>query len=163
MIWIDYVILVLLCVTLLMGVFKGFNYQFFSLLAWLVALLISLGFSRDFSMFLPQGISDPGAKMAASFAILCLITRFVGSLIAMLLNELIKKPSLSIFDRLGGMCFGIVHGAIFATILIMLAGLSVLPKSPWWKESKLIPPFQSIAVWLLDHSSSELAKHVHYR
>lgn len=162
MIWIDYIIIGLLCITLLTGMLKGFGLQIFSLLAWVLALLVSLNFSRDFSFFLQHTIIDPAARIAASFAALCLITRFVGSLIGVLLSRLLKKPALSIIDRLAGMVFGIAHGAIFVTIIIMLCGLSVLPKSPWWKDSKLIPPFQSIAMWLRDHSPPELAQYVHY-
>lgn len=163
MIWVDYIIIGLLCITLLTGILKGFSLQVFSLVAWLMALLVGLNFSRDFSFFLQPTISDPAARMAASFTVLCLMTRLVGSVIGMLLYRLIKKPTLSILDRLGGMIFGIVNGAIFVTIIIMLCGLSVLPKSPWWKESKLIPPFQSIALWMRDNSPSELAKHLHYQ
>ncbi len=163
MIWIDYVIIGLFSITLLAGVLKGFSLQVFSLLAWLLALLVGLNFSRDFSFFLQPTLSDPAARMAASFVALCLITRFVASLIGLLLGGLLKKPALSVIDRLGGMVFGIAHGVILVTLIILLSGLSVLPKSPWWKESKLIPPFQSIALWLRDHSPSELAKYVHYQ
>ncbi|MDD5277383.1 MAG: CvpA family protein [Methylovulum sp.] len=163
MIWVDYIIIGLLCITLLTGILKGFSLQAFSLVTWLMALLVSLNFSRDFSFFLQPTIGDPAARIAASFTILCLITRFIGGLISLLLRKLIKKPTLSIVDRLGGMVFGVANGAIFVTIIVMLCGLSVLPKSPWWKESKLIPPFQSIALWVRDNSPSELAKHLHYQ
>lgn len=162
MIWIDYIIIGLLCITLLTGLLKGFSRQVFSLLVWIVALLVGLHFSRDFSVLLPPSISDPAARIAASFLALCTITRTVGALIGILLGALIKKSALSILDRIGGMIVGVAQGAIFVTIIIILAGLSVLPKSPWWKESKLIPPFQSIATWLRDHSPSGLAKYVHY-
>ncbi len=163
MIWIDYFIIVLLSIALLAGVLKGFSLQVFSLLAWLMALLVGLSFSPDFSLFLQSSLNDPAARMAASFAALCLITRLIGSLIGLLLSRLLKKPKLSIVDRLGGMVFGVAHGAVFVTLIIMLSGLSVLPKSPWWKESKLIPPFQSIALWMRGHSPSGLAKYMHYQ
>jgi len=36
-----------------------------------------------------------------------------------------------------------------------------LPDDLWWKESKLLPPFQLCAIWLRDHIPSGLAEYVH--
>lgn len=163
MIWIDFAIAGLLCLALIMGLLKGFSRQAFSLVCWLLAVWVGLSFSLGFSSFLKSTITDPAARMAISFVALCLITLMVGGLIRLLLGELVKKSNLNINDRLGGVLFGAAHGMVFVTILVMLAGLSVLPHSPWWKESKLIPPFQAITLWLRDHIPSELTKNVHYR
>jgi membrane protein required for colicin V production len=48
------------------------------------------------------------------------------------------------------MIFGITRGVIVVSLVVMLAGLTPLPEDTWWKESVLIPPFQSLAVWLRD-------------
>ena len=48
-------------------------------------------------------------------------------------------------------------------VLVMLAGLTSLPNDLWWKESKLLPPFQISAIWLRDHIPSGLAEYIHYR
>jgi len=163
MIWIDFAIIGLQCITLIAGLLKGFSQQAYSLMCWLLAVSVGLNFSPEFSMFLKSTISDSSAQMAASFAALCLITLTVGGLIRILLGELIKKSKLTVAERLGGMVVGIAHGMIFVAVLVMLAGLSVLPHSPWWKKSKLIPPFQSIVLGLHDRIPSELTKNVHYR
>lgn len=163
MIWIDFAIIGLLSLALIMGLLKGLGRQAFSLVCWLLAVWVGLNFSQGFSFFLKAMISDPAAKMALSFVALCLITLMVGGLIRLLLGELVKKSNMNINDRLGGVLFGAAHGMVYVTILVMLAGLSVLPHSPWWKESKLIPPFQAIALWLREHVPSELTKNVHYR
>lgn len=163
MIWIDFAIIGLLCLTLIAGLLKGFSQQAFSLMCWLLAISVGLSFSSEFSMFLRSTISDPLAQMAASFVALCLITLTVGGLIRILLGELVKKSGLTTAERLGGMVIGAAHGTLFVVVLVMLAGLSVLPHSPWWKQSKLIPPFQVIVVGLHNHMPSELTKNVHYR
>lgn len=163
MIWIDFAIIGLQCMALIAGLLKGFSQQAFSLICWLLAVSVGLSFGPEFSMFLKSTIAEPSAQMAASFAALCLITLIVGGLIRMLLGELIKKSGLTVAERLGGMILGIAHGMLFVAVMVMLAGLSVLPHSPWWKKSKLIPPFQAIVVGLHDHMPSELTKNVHYR
>jgi uncharacterized membrane protein required for colicin V production len=63
-------------------------------------------------------------------------------------------------DRLAGLLFGIARGAIIIVILVMLAGLTPLPESPWWVESQLIPHFQALAVWLNTHMPDSIAGYV---
>lgn len=163
MIWVDVAICGILSITLLVGVFNGASRQAYSLICWLLALLVGLSFGPDFAKLIKSSIDEPAILLAASFASLCMITLTVGGLILMLLGEQIKKSGFTIVERLGGLCFGLAHGIVFVVLLVMLAGLSVLPHSPWWKKSKLIPPFQSAVVWLQHHLPSELTKNVNYR
>ncbi|WP_432740803.1 hypothetical protein [Methylobacter sp. G7] len=57
-------------------------------------------------------------------------------------------------ERFGKMVFGVVHGMVVVTVVIILAGLTPLPKAFWWTESATILPFQLLAVWLRDHFPS---------
>jgi membrane protein required for colicin V production len=81
----------------------------------------------------------------------------------MLLGESIKTTKLTFTERLGGMIIGVFRGMVIVVVLVMLAGLTALPNDLWWKESKLLPPFQIGAIWLRDHIPSGLAEYVHYR
>jgi membrane protein required for colicin V production len=163
MIWIDFVIIGIVFIYMIKGLFRGFNLEFFILIFWLTATAVGLSFSREFSVFLDHAISNPVAKIAASFTILFLITLIIGSLIRILLGTLINKPKLTFLEFLGGMILGVAHGMFLVVILILLAGLTPLPEDSWWKESTLLPPFQIGALWLRDHIPSALAEHIHYR
>jgi len=163
MTWIDYVIIGLVFIAFITGFLRGFSLEFFSLVFWLLAIGVGLSFSREFSVFLESIISNPLPKIAASFLLLFLITLIVGSLIRVLLGESIKKTTLTFTDRLGGMIFGALHGMVVVVVLVMLAGLTALPDDLWWKESKLLPSFQTCVIWSRDHIPSGLAEYIHYR
>jgi len=163
MIWIDYVIIGMVFIVFITGFMRGFSLEVFSLVFWGLATGIGLIFSREFSVFLQSTISNSLPKITASFTLLFLITLIVGSLIRMLLGEAIKKSELTFTDRFGGMIFGVLHGMVVVVVLVMLAGLTALPDDLWWKESKLLPPFQVSAIWLRDHIPSGLAEYVHFR
>lgn len=163
MIWIDYVIIGLISIGLLKGMLRGFSLEIYSLLLWILATGVGLILSRGFSVFLEASISDTVPKIAASFALLFLITLIVGFVIRMILGESFKTDNLTFLDYLGGMIFGIVHGMLLVVILVMLAGLTALPDDLWWKDSKLLPPYQTSAIWLRDHIPSGLAGYIHYR
>lgn len=162
MIWIDYTIIVLIMISSVIGLLRGFFREAFSLVIWVTAVWIGLSFSREFSGYLDGVISYPSARIAAAFAILFFVTLIIGGLISYLLGELIKKTGLTGSDRFAGMLFGIARGFVVVAIIIMLAGLTPLPEDSWWDESTLIPPFQSLAVWLRDHIPSGMAGYVNY-
>lgn len=163
MIWLDYAIIGLVSIALIIGLLRGFKVELFSLAFWVLAIVIGLSFSLEFSVFLESTISDTSPKIAASFTLLLLITLIVGTLIRLVLGESINKPELTFLDRLGGMIIGVLHGMIVAVILVIMAGLTSLPEDLWWKESKLLPPFQLCAVWLRNHIPSGMAEYIHYR
>jgi membrane protein required for colicin V production len=162
-IWVDYTIIGLVSFGLITGLLRGFSVEVFSLVFWLLAIGVALGFCLDFSVFLESTISNAIPKIAASFTLLLMITLIVGRLIRMLLGESLNKPVLTFMDRLGGMIFGLPNGMLVVVVLVMLAGLTDLPDDLWWKESKLLPPFQIGAIWLRDHIPSGLAEYIHYR
>lgn len=162
MIWIDYAIIGLISISSIIGLLRGFIREVFSLVIWMVATWVALTFSREFSGLLEGIIDYPSARIAAAFAILFVITLILGALISYLLGELVKRTGLTGSDRFAGMIFGIARGLIVVAIVIMLGGLTPLPEDSWWKESVLIPPFQSLAVWLHDHIPSSLAGYVKY-
>lgn len=162
MIWVDYAIIGLVLISSIIGLLRGFVKEAFSLVIWMVAIWVGLTFSRELSIFLEAFISYPSARIAAAFAVLFISTLIVGAIISYLLGELIKKTGLTGTDRFAGVIFGIARGLVVVSIIIMLAGLTPLPQDSWWKESALIQPFQSLAVWLQEHMPSGLADYVSY-
>ncbi|MCK5478776.1 MAG: CvpA family protein [Methylococcales bacterium] len=162
MIWVDYAIIGLILISSVIGLLRGFIREAFSLVIWVIAIWVGLTFSREFSGFLDGIISYPSARIATAFAVLFLVTLILGALISYLLGELVKKTGLTGSDRFAGMIFGIARGLVVVSIVVMLAGLTPLPEDSWWKESLLIPPFQSLAIWLRDLIPSGMAGYVNY-
>jgi membrane protein required for colicin V production len=149
MIWIDFTLIGLVLISFVIGLSRGFIKEIFSLVFWMLAIWVSLRFSRELSFFLEPTISHTPARVAASFLALFAITLSLGGLIRWVLSLLSKKNAgLTIMDRFGGMVFGVVRGVFLVTVVVILAGLTPLPKDSWWTESTLIPPFQLLAVWL---------------
>lgn len=163
MIWVDFTLIGLIFIAIVTGLLRGFIKEVFSLGFWILASWVSLRFSREFSGFLVSAISHPSARMLVSFVALLAITLGLGGLIGFLLSVLAKNNKLTFMDRFGGMVFGVIRGIIMVTVIIILAGLTPLPKDSWWTESTLIPPFQLLAVWLRDHMSLGIAEYIKYR
>ncbi|MDT4329419.1 CvpA family protein [Methylomonas sp. MED-D] len=163
MLWVDYLIIVIVGGSALMGLFRGFVKEAFALTIWSVAVWVGVHYSRDVAVLLQSTISYPSARAAAAFALLFFATLILGSLISFLLSQLIESTGLTGSDRLLGMLFGIVRGSVLVALLVMMAGVTPLPEDPWWKQSVLIPPFQALALWLKNHMPAGLADYIHYR
>ena len=162
MIWIDYAIIGLISISLIIGLFRGLIREAFALVTWGVAFWVGLTFSTPFATLLESVIADPSARMATAFIALFLLTLILGAIINKLLSVLIDKTGLTGTDRMAGLIFGIARGVFLIVILVMLAGLTPLPESSWWKESELLPLFQSLAVWLKLHMPDGMASYLNY-
>ena len=163
MIWIDYAIIGLIAISAILGITRGFVREVFSIAAWVAAIWVGLSFSRELSFYLRTLIEHPAGRMAAAFAGLVVITLIVGGLVGFLVQQIINKTGLTGSDRLAGLVFGIARGMVVVAMLVLLAGLTPLPNDSWWRESTLIAPFQSLALWLRDQAPAGVAGFVAYR
>ncbi len=162
-VWVDYAIAVVIGLSALIGLMRGFIKEAFALVTWGFAITIGFKYNSDVSVLLQNSITYPSLRMATAFIILFFVTLIVGALVNFLLSELVNRSGLSGSDRLIGLIFGLVRGATIIVILVFLAGLTPLPEDPWWKQSQLIPPFQTLAVWLKEHIPPELAAYINFR
>ncbi|WP_457673605.1 CvpA family protein [Thiolapillus sp.] len=157
LIWVDFVILGIIAISALLSLFRGFIREAFSLAVWILAFWVSWTFFRDLSLRMEGFIQTPSVRLGVAFAILMILSLTVGGLINYLVIRLIKSTGLSGSDRFIGMFFGIARGVVFVAVLVLLAGLTPLPRDPWWNDSVLIPYFQELALWLRDLLPPEIA------
>jgi membrane protein required for colicin V production len=162
MLWVDTAILLLIGLYSLGGLMRGFNQEVFAIMFWLIGIVVAWLFSQHFAIFLLKIFSSPTLRLAGAFVALIVITLVIGWIIKLLLGKTVRKIGLGIIDRLGGMALGTIHGLIVVLVMIVIAGLTPLPKDRWWSESKYIPPFQSAAVMMKKNSSSKLASSINY-
>jgi membrane protein required for colicin V production len=48
------------------------------------------------------------------------------------------------------------------TVLVVLAGLTALPRDPWWQQSRLIPVFQGVAQSIAPHLPPALRDYIDF-
>ena len=160
--WVDYLIIVVIALSVLMGLWRGLLREVISLVAWIAAFTIAFLFAEPASAQLVGHIGTPSLRIAAAFAGLFLVTLLLGSLIGLVASQLIDRAGLTWADRILGMGFGFGRGALVIAALVLVAGLTPLPQDPWWRQSLLLPHFQETALWLRSLLPPELAQNFHY-
>lgn len=148
MIWVDIVIPSIIAISALFSVMRGFVKEALSLAGWLAAFWIALAFSKDLADLFLTGISTPSLRMVVAFTILFVVTLVIAALINQFAAQLVKKTGLTGTDRMIGMIFGVVRGAVVVSVLVLLAGFTTMTQDAWWRESVLIDVFHELALWL---------------
>ncbi|MBK8816070.1 MAG: CvpA family protein [Methylococcaceae bacterium] len=163
MIWADNAIAGLIIIYTISGFIRGYNQELFSLVVWIVVLAVGWCFSSDFAIFLTKVFATSSTRLVASFVSLALITLTLGWVINLLLSDNGKTTGLSIMERFGGILLGSFHGMIVAFVMVLIAGMTPLPKENWWHKSQFIPPMQTLATILRDNIPTKLAASINYR
>jgi membrane protein required for colicin V production len=160
--WADYTILAILAISILISVWRGFTKEALSLLGWVVAFWVALTFSSDLEEMLRPHIEVPSLRLGAAFLILLVVTLLLSAMVNFLAVQLVHKTGLSGTDRVIGSVFGLARGAVVVLAVVIVGGLTALPRDPWWKESALLPYFQETAVAVRQHLPAEFAGYIRY-
>ncbi len=137
--WLDIAILTIIALSALISVIRGFVREVLSLLVWIAAFWIGIRFSPQVAVYLEGYIASPTLQIGVAFTVLFVVTLLVGALVNYLAGQLVGRTGLTGTDRLIGIIFGVARGVVVVAVLLLAAGLTALPREPWWQESTLIP------------------------
>lgn len=161
MVWVDFIIPAIITVSAIISLMRGFVREALSLIGWVAAFWVALRFSNSLAELFLSSITMPSLRIVIAFTILFVLTLILAALINHLATHLVDKTGLTGTDRLIGMIFGIARGGVVVAMLVLLAGLTSLPKDPWWNESVMLGHFEELAVWLQSTVAPEIANRFH--
>lgn len=145
---IDLVLLAIVAVSALFGAFRGLIGVLASLAAWILAGWAAFRFGGEVALLL-AGYAQPGAAhLFGGYALAFIGVLLVVGTAGWLLRRLVHGIGLSAMDRFLGLLLGLVRGVLVACVLVLLLGLSELPREPAWQQSRLLPLFIPGAEWL---------------
>ena len=159
----DYFVVVVMAISLLVGVARGVVSEILSLLAWVAAFIVARMWAVPAGNLLLAELPDPLWRQLAGFVALFVAVLIGFALLRWLATLLLKAAGLRPLDRLLGSLFGMARGVLILLILILLAGLTPLPREQWWRQALFAPPLETgvlaVRLWL----PPELAKRIQYR
>lgn len=158
--WADYTILVIIGFSVVISLIRGFVREALSLVTWIAAFWIAFTFYSVLASMLQGDIHSNNLRMIVAFGGLFLATLILGGLINYLIGHLVDRTGLSGTDRILGVGFGLIRGALLVAVLLMLGELTPMPQDIWWKSSALIPYFNPIETWLRSYLPQSMDDHV---
>ena len=160
--WADIFILSVLGISAILSLFRGLVREVLSLVAWVVAGWIAFKFAGPVGAKFAGAVSLPSVRMALAFIVLLVATLIMFGVINFLIGKLIDSTGLTATDRMLGMIFGLARGLAIVTVLVAIAGLTPVPRDPWWNESQFLRHFEQLARYAISWLPPEFAKHFAY-
>jgi membrane protein required for colicin V production len=152
----DYAVFSIIGVSVIFSIVRGLVRELLALAGWIVAFVVANVFSGSVANWLPAGISDPSLRVLVAFVVLFIGVLIATSLFALALRGLVRRVGLGAEDRLLGAFFGLARGMLIVMILVLLAGLTGLPRQPVWINAAFSAPLEALAV----HAKQWLPKHL---
>lgn len=158
----DYAVIFIIGLSIMLSIIRGAVREVLSLAAWVLAFWAAQTYTVEFAALLPSNISNQSLRLMTGFALVFLTVLVVMSLVAILCSKLVKASGLSIADRSLGAVFGLARGFLMVLILVLLGGLSSLPKQPLWKNALFSPQLERVATGMKVWLPENLSKHISY-
>lgn len=156
--WLDIAIIVIMGISILFGVKRGFIKEVFTLLALILGIVVASRSYPSGAEMLSGVIHNCNVANVVSFIIIFFLMAALFTLIGILLKKLIKWVQLSWIDRIGGMAFGLLRGAIIVgVVLTIMTQYPVLGSDKWVKDASLAPFFFPFIEYLWKLIPSDLS------
>jgi len=162
MTWFDYAVIAVLAVSVLIGVWRGFVREVFALGGWVAAFVAAMVFAGEAGELLPASSATPFVRSAAAGVVIFVVVLIACSIAGILLAKVFRVAGLGLADRTLGGAFGFARGALILLISVLAAGLTALPKEPFWREAALSGPLETSVVALKPYLPAPLAARVRY-
>lgn len=147
----DFAILLILCLFLVKGLWKGLIRQLCSL----AGIVLGIFLSWSFSDFLgPELARFSGWPLRVSVVVVGAMLFFAGILaffvLGFYLGKLAKQPVLAVLNRFSGALFGVIEGVVILAVVIYLLTLwPLVARKTVVQTSTLSPPFVRLGAVIL--------------
>ncbi len=158
----DFGVLGIFAVSILLGLLRGAVKEVLSLLAWLVAYFAAKRFAGIAAQWMPTQLDNPGLRHMGGFALVFVVVMVAAMLVSLLLSASLKAAGLGMTDHLLGMFFGALRGLVVVLALVLLAGLTTLPRTEFWRHSLFAPYLVKGAVMVRSWLPIDFVKHIQF-
>jgi membrane protein required for colicin V production len=146
--WVDWLILVVVCISVLVSLWRGFAREAISLAGWVMAFVIANLFVDQLAALLAGFIDNITGRYVLAYVVLFAVTLMLAGVAGMLAAKLMKVTGLSILDRVLGTVFGFARGVILIVVLVFVMRQLLPPEDLMWlHDSRLMPHLDMLAEW----------------
>lgn len=132
----DWVILLVLLASVLIGLWRGFIYELLSLANWVQAGLLGSWLGGHVTHWLGLGSWTPQARQVLGFVVVFVLALLLGGWLASLIKGWVARSGLRAADRALGGLFGVLRGALVLILAAMVVHGMALQGAAWWSESR---------------------------
>jgi membrane protein required for colicin V production len=159
----DLAVLVLIGVSVLFALWRGAVREVLSLAAWVIAFFAAKLLAPDLARWFAPLSDYENVRLGAAWVAVFFVVLIVVSIVAILLSSALKSIGLGFADRVLGGLFGLARGLVIVTLLVLVGGLTSVPKTEAWQKAALRPTVESLGVFARSFLPDGLAQHVKFK
>ena len=145
----DWFILVVLGLSVLLSLWRGFVREAVSLAGWVSAFVVANLFVSELATLLAPWIVNITGRYITAYALLFAGTLVLAGILGTLGSQVVKATGLSLVDRLLGTVFGFARGIIIVLVMVYILRQLAPPQNlQWLAQSQLMPHLDMLAQWV---------------
>ena len=117
--YVDIIVIVIITLSVIFGVFRGFIISVMSLVGWIASIVITYKYAPFFKRFLSSYFHLEVLQIVLSYSSLLIISLIAFAVLNALFAALTLGMRGGFFDRLLGSLFGLFRGALIASFIFM--------------------------------------------
>lgn len=135
----DIVILLVVLISTVMGLIRGFVREAVSLVFWIAGVYAAWAFGPRIEPYLGGYLAAPAVRPWVARLIVLIAVVVLGALVAILVGWVMRSAGLGLVDRMIGLMFGALRGLVLVGLIVIGGELLHLNDETWWARSRLIP------------------------
>ena len=159
----DYFALAVLGLSALLGLWRGVASELLGLAAWVAAFFAARWWGAAVGEILPRTLSEPVWRHLVGVVVVFVATLLLFGLARLLFSRLLRAVGLGLVDRLLGAVFGLARGLLMVLALVLVGGLTTVPRQGWWQEAWLAPPLETAVLVARPWMPPTVAQRIRYR
>jgi membrane protein required for colicin V production len=145
----DWAIIVILGLSVLLSLWRGFVREAVSLAGWVAAFVVANMFVGEMATLLVQWIANVTGRYIAAYALLFAGTLVLAGILGKFSAQVVRVTGLTLLDRLLGTAFGFARGIIIVLVLVYLLRHLAPPQNLLWlDQSQLMPQVDMLSQWV---------------
>ncbi len=155
----DWVFILILLGSVLIGAMRGLVFEVLSLISWVLAFFAARLWGAQVGMWKPMQELDEGVRIAAGLVIVFVVAIFALGLVIRIIGKLVQIVGLRPFDRTLGALFGALRGVLLLVLIALVFMLTSMRESQIWNTSVFAPHLVSAVSVLRPWMPQELGRH----
>ena len=149
----DFVLLIVIVLSIVWGGMRGFLREIISLVTWFAAFCIAIVFTGSLSAVFSQYLKTQFLATLMSFLFLFILTLIFGALVNFAISHLADTPGTGAANRILGGIFGFGRGILVSLLIVFLMSNTSWDNSGWFKDSSLVSQLHGVSGWMQDQLS----------
>ena len=157
---VDLAIILVIVASTLIGWYRGFVKEVFSLASWIAAVWLAYHYALDGAVYLEPHLAQETFRVVIAFAAIFVVVLLSISLLSLILFKLIQLSGIAGIDRSLGGAFGFARGLAAVSVLLLGGYFMGFASQVWWQEALMVDWFHPINDIIKSYLPDDINQHL---